>query len=203
MVALAGAVLLLSVIASIASIRTLHDFRTAARPNPVAEDALVVAHSLKDTVFTLKALLAELEVSVTQLGRLRQAADGQAQAMGNVREIRSAVAALHSAGPIAGSEAVQADYGGFTPPGSEAPVPPGLLVVRPTPEQQASYDVLDRRLDDPVYLENLTLADLLEDSEFGVLPEALQRLLVDKAVEKFNRGEIDRDAFIGRLPRAD
>lgn len=72
---------------------------------------------------------------------------------------------------------------------------PRLLRSSATPEQEASFRALKSRLDDPLFLQNLSLEKLQALHEFQSLPGELQLVLLSKAVDRYNSGEIPPDIF--------
>ncbi len=72
---------------------------------------------------------------------------------------------------------------------------PTITMVSPTPEQQAVYDNVMQRFDDPSFVRTLTMANLTHMEELSTLPQPLVMLILSKALEKYNNGEVDRSKF--------
>lgn len=64
-----------------------------------------------------------------------------------------------------------------------------------TPEQDRIYVEIKNRLEDPDYLQALDLRELTESEEVQSLPEGYQKMIYGIALEKYNTGEANRDAF--------
>ena len=68
-------------------------------------------------------------------------------------------------------------------------------MVNPTPAQQAVYDGMMLRFDDPSFVKTLTLAKLSQMEELKMLPRPLVMVIFSKALEKYNNGEVDKNSF--------
>ena len=66
----------------------------------------------------------------------------------------------------------------------------------PTPEQSALYKELMQRFDDPSFVKTLNLSEFTNMGQMKALPDSLQQALVAKAMEKYNRGEVDEKTFL-------
>lgn len=75
---------------------------------------------------------------------------------------------------------------------------PKAVIVNPTSEQNENYEVLKAQLDDPSFLLRLSLPEFASREDLKSLPEPMQRILLNKAVDQFNRGYISKDVFLGR-----
>lgn len=75
---------------------------------------------------------------------------------------------------------------------------PDLVMVDPTAEQNQTFEELKDLLDQPRYLESLNLDTLAKSEELTSLPKPLQMVLLSKAIQKFNNGEVDRLTFLGQ-----
>jgi len=73
---------------------------------------------------------------------------------------------------------------------------PKVLMVNPTPEQQQSYEELKIQLDDLNFISNLNLQEFSSLPEIQRLPKPLKIVLISKAIEQYNRGNISRDTFL-------
>jgi len=196
---LTGAALLLSIIASVASIQSLHKLRTPAVGFHAPDEVLDAVDALRNAVIDLKMRFDGIEASISLQRQARLSVDSESPDAWLSQGSGDGVAASPAVDRGPARVSAQTDDGRFSPPGSEAPPAPEMLIVDPAPEQQAVYEAFDKKLDDPDYLRTLSLKDLLENSELNAIPEPLRRLILDKAVEKFNRGELDSDTFIGQL----
>ena len=76
---------------------------------------------------------------------------------------------------------------------------PDMIIINPTPEQNLVYEGLKSQLDDPSYLQNLSLMELKSLPEMQQLDGTMQMLILNKAVAKYNSGEISRDAFLAGM----
>jgi hypothetical protein len=71
-----------------------------------------------------------------------------------------------------------------------------VVMVNPTPEQNAYFEGLKQRFDDPSFVRTLNLSELTQMEEMKALPALLQKVILGKAIEKFNRGEVDKNTFL-------
>jgi len=74
--------------------------------------------------------------------------------------------------------------------------PNKVMVVNPTPQQNELYEALKQRLNDPSFTGNLTLAQLNNLPELQSLPGPMRFMIIGKAIEKYNRGEIVSPNFL-------
>jgi hypothetical protein len=65
-----------------------------------------------------------------------------------------------------------------------------------TQEQSEQFSILNAQLDDPSYYRTLNLAEFSESQSLLRLPKAVQLLLLDKLLTRFNQGLIERDRFL-------
>ena len=72
---------------------------------------------------------------------------------------------------------------------------PQVLMVNPTPEQNAIFEGLKQRFDDPAFVATLNLAELSQMEEVKALPSLLQKVILSKALAKLDRGEVDKTTF--------
>ena len=70
-----------------------------------------------------------------------------------------------------------------------------VITVSPTIEQNTVFENLKLRLSDPYFTQNLSMQGLIEMDEMKQLPQALQYVIMSKAVARYNNGEIDRNIF--------
>lgn len=196
-VAVAISALLLSMAASVATLRALGETGVDGAEAQPTREILDALDGLRNAVTALNARVDDAVASMSrQGGQQREAAGVPAGARAGTSP-DTTVSFAYPNGPVVGAEDASAGYDGLRPPGTVSePAPPRLLVVDPTPEQQEIYDRFDKRLDDPAYLQTLNIEDLLGSAEFKAMPEPLQKLVLNKAADKFNRGEIDRETFL-------
>lgn len=76
-------------------------------------------------------------------------------------------------------------------------VPRPVIFASPTPEQNAAFEDLKARLEDPLYLSALNLQAFSASLELQSLPEGLQLVLIQRAIDKYNSGYISGDVFLG------
>lgn len=79
---------------------------------------------------------------------------------------------------------------------------PNMITISPTPEQNTIYENLKARLDDPDYSEGLGLMALKTSPEMRQLDSTMQMLILNKAVEMFNNGEISKEVFLAGMETA-
>lgn len=76
---------------------------------------------------------------------------------------------------------------------------PDMIIISPTPEQNLIYEGLKARLDDPSYSESLSLMELKTHPDMQQLDTTMQMLILNKAVKKFNDGEISKEVFLAGM----
>ena len=74
---------------------------------------------------------------------------------------------------------------------------PDLVMVNPTLEQNTTFEHLKDLLDQPRYIETLKLDTLANSEAVTSLPKPLQMVIISKAIEKYNNGEVERMTFLG------
>lgn len=72
---------------------------------------------------------------------------------------------------------------------------PRILISSATAEEQETFLTLKRQINDPEFLSSLSLEKLVSMSTFRSLPSELRLVILGKAVEKYNSGEIASDVF--------
>lgn len=75
---------------------------------------------------------------------------------------------------------------------------PDLVMVDPSAEQNKTFEYLKDLLDQPHYIESLKLDTLANSEDVTSLPKPLQMVIISKAIEKYNNGEVDRMTFLGQ-----
>jgi len=70
-----------------------------------------------------------------------------------------------------------------------------VVSVHPTEEQNRIFYDLKSSLDDPNYVQGISMQKLINTDEMKLLPQVLQYVILSKAVERYNNGEIARDVF--------
>lgn len=75
---------------------------------------------------------------------------------------------------------------------------PKMVMVDPTPQQNQVFEELKSLLDQPRYIESLNLDTLSKNEDLASLPKALQMVIISKAIEKFNKGEVDKNTFLSK-----
>lgn len=193
MITVAAGVLLLSIVASLVSIQTVHHCAGSTAGVPEQAVVLPAIDRLTRAFHALDARLAGIvELTARQPQPPLDDVDHEedAGAMSSVVE--------RSSPPVNSAE-----YRHNPPPGRDQAHLADILLVDPTPEQQALYEAFDKRLDDPEYLRTLSMKDLLESEELNLIPDALRRLIISKAVAKVNEGTISLDAFIQGIEQSD
>lgn len=180
--------------------------------------AASVNRQVMDAIQRLDGRLQQLETDVSSLNvRVSQSANGSAASveMQNRLEqmVSQAVAdalpeARFSTGPEPAAGAPISD-----PVEPRAPVSgsgmsgaasqsPSMIMVSPTPEQNQIFEDLKRRLDEPDFWHGMTFSGLVELDEMKAIPDALQKVIISKAIGKLNRGEVDKGAFLQGIPLA-
>jgi hypothetical protein len=98
-----------------------------------------------------------------------------------------------AAAPPASPPTVTSDE---SPPTPGASSRPRMIIVNPTPEQNARYESLKQRFDDPSFVKTLNLSELSQMEEMKGLPGPMQQMILSQAMERYNRGEVaDKKAF--------
>lgn len=80
-----------------------------------------------------------------------------------------------------------------------SPKIPKIIMVDPTPEQNEAFERLKERFNDPSFVKTLNLAELNKMDEMKSLPGPLQQVILGKAFEKLNRGEVDENTFLSGM----
>ena len=65
-----------------------------------------------------------------------------------------------------------------------------------TPEQNTFVENIQLRFNDPSFIRTLNLSELTKMQQMKTLPESLRLELIAKAMEKYNRGEVDEKTFL-------
>ncbi len=73
---------------------------------------------------------------------------------------------------------------------------PAASAASPTPEQNAFYVDQLQRFDDPSFVRTMNLSELTKLEQVKALPDPLRQALLAKAMEKYNRGEVDEQTFL-------
>ena len=168
--------------------------------------ALATAYALRSTDIPLtpsaqnKALLERFDLLQDSLEGINN----------GLKTIDTNLERLAGATPVFGP-AIGADGGahGAVPPGASAiPQPPGtatanptptMTIVNPSPEQSAYFEMMKERLDDPGYVQNMSLAEL-DNKDLKALPPVMRQAILMLAVQKFNNGEVTK---IFSIPKAE
>lgn len=72
--------------------------------------------------------------------------------------------------------------------------------THPTPDQSAFFEKMKQRFDDPTFVSTLNLSELARMKEMKSLPAPMQKVLLAKAIQKYNRGEVDERTFLSGMP---
>jgi hypothetical protein len=68
-----------------------------------------------------------------------------------------------------------------------------------TPEQNAFVEDIQLRFNDPSFVRTLNLSELNQRREIKALPRPIQEAILNKAIEKYNRGEVDEKTFLSGM----
>ncbi len=195
MITVAAGVLLLSIIASLVSIQTVRD--RAGSTAGVPEQAVVLP-----AIDRLTRAFNRLDARLAGIVELTARLPKPSLPLNDV-DYEEGAGAMSSVVERSSPPAKSAEYRYNPPPGRDQAHPADILLVDPTPEQQALYEAFDKRLDDPEYLRTLSMKDLLESEELNLIPDALRRLIISKAVAKVNEGTINLETFIQGIQQSD
>lgn len=152
----------------------------AAQPVPVEDD--------RSSGRTIERLALQMEQTH---GLLMQLVDMLAE-----QRTVAATTAVESAHSVLGADAHLPDLP--SAPGEQSSTRPRILITSPTPEENENYEVLSAQLDDPVFLSSLNLQTFSASARLLALPEALQMVLIHKAIARYNSGGIDPETFLGQ-----
>lgn len=98
---------------------------------------------------------------------------------------------------------------GESPPTDDEPPRAPIIINHPTqaqmdavkltPEQGAFFENMKQRLDNPAFVSTMNMSELTKMEEMKALPDPLRQALLAKAIEKYNRGEVDEKTFLSGM----